>query len=172
MRKGKSIKYVDTLLEELSSDINAIDAQGVVTELEHNLDDVLQQLERDVEWVITDLPEPDEYKIRIQKIIYDLSELKNDILEKYSKLDEMMATSASAGGMDYSTPMAFSKSGETSKKIKQISTMFGMKPVEKTNKWFKKTDNNGHIINEHTDNKLKLNTSLYTRMMKTINGDI
>lgn len=162
----KSIKYTNLLLEEMEKNLMR-EEEGDTCEVKEMLDyiketekpdlDVLQQIATNC-------------GVSLQEMIEVALQTLHKCLNKEGVLEEMMSTGTAAGGMEYATPAMFSKDGKTSDKIKKISTMFGMKPVEKTNRWFKKLDNEGHPINENTD--IKLNTSLYKRMMKSVNGDI
>jgi len=158
----KSIKYTDILLEQLEENLHEDKYNTIINYIKNTNNINVEKL----------------YNLAYESGINEdiLLEYLANLLKKYlndSSLDEMMTTSAASvpGGMQYYTPQAFSATHEPSDKIKKISTMFGMKPVPKTNRWFKKMDKNtGKPINE--SNNINLNTSLYKRMMKITKGDI
>jgi hypothetical protein len=161
----KSIKYTDLLLEEMEKNLmKKEDANNC--EIKELLDYIKETEKPDID-VIQQIAS--KCKVSLQEMIEVICQVLHRCLNKEGVLEEMMSTSTAAGGEEYATPAAFSKSGEVSDKIKKISTMFGMKPVPKTNRWFKELDKDtGKPLNEG----LTFDTSLYKRMVKTINGDI
>ena len=169
IKSGKnSIKYIDTLIENLDIDREDLrevgDCEG---------DDCpyasVYQLIKDNEFspsVIKQIANESNMSMdEVIKLMYEtLHKIFND-----DRIDEMMSTSTVAGAEEYATPYAFSNSEEPSDKIKKISRMFGMTPVKKSNKWFKKFDDKtSKPINED----IQLDTSLYKRMIKINKGDI
>lgn len=163
----KSIKYTNLLLEEME--------KNLMKEEENTIGDIKELLDYIKE---TDKPDIDviqqiasNYGVSLQEMMEVSLQMLHKCLNKDGVLEEMMSTGTVAGGMEYATPAAFSGTHKTSDKIKKISTMLGMKPVQKTNRWFKKLDKDtGKPINENTE--VDFDLSLYKRMMKTMNGDI
>lgn len=162
----KSIKYTDLLLEEMEKNfINKeqyenSDARELLDYIKETENPDMNEIEQIAKSMHISLPETIELCLQFF----------HKCLNKEGVLDELMTTSAASvsNGMQYYTPMAFSSTNEPSKKIKKISTMFGMTPVKKTNRWFKKLDNEtGKPINE-----INLNTTLYKRMLKINKGDL